>query len=90
MIPELLPVRMLNEMAYCPRLFHLEWVGAEWAPNVYTADGNYQHRRVDEPAGDLSPDDDLLREARAVDMSAPPGPPCISVGSRRRVFCELL
>lgn len=71
MIPELLPVRMLNEMAYCPRLFHLEWVGSEWAPNVYTADGVYQHRRVDQPDGDLAPDDDLLRCARAVEMSAP-------------------
>lgn len=25
-VPDLLPARMLNEYAYCPRLFHLEWV----------------------------------------------------------------
>lgn len=25
--PALLPVRMLNEFVYCPRLFYLEWVG---------------------------------------------------------------
>ena len=25
-IPELVPARMLNEYAYCPRLAYLEWV----------------------------------------------------------------
>lgn len=25
-VPELIPVRMLNGYAYCPRLFFLEWV----------------------------------------------------------------
>ena len=25
-VPELVPARMLNEYAYCPRLFFLEWV----------------------------------------------------------------
>jgi CRISP-associated protein Cas1 len=24
-VPELVPARMLNEYAYCPRLFFLEW-----------------------------------------------------------------
>ena len=26
----LLPVRMLNEYVYCPRLAYLEWVQGEW------------------------------------------------------------
>ncbi len=43
----LLPVRMLNEYAYCPRLFHLMHVEGRWADNVYTIDGRHVHRRVD-------------------------------------------
>lgn len=45
--PELLPVRMLNEYAYCPRLFHLMHVEGRWADNVYTEEGREVHRRVD-------------------------------------------
>lgn len=43
----LLPVRMLNEFAYCPRLYHLMHVEGRWADNHYTVDGKYVHRRVD-------------------------------------------
>ena len=45
--PDLLPVRMLNEFAYCPRLFHLMHVEGRWADNVYTVQGKAAHRRVD-------------------------------------------
>ncbi len=45
--PDLLPVRMLNEYVYCPRLFHLMHVEARWADNVYTVEGKAVHRRVD-------------------------------------------
>ncbi|MGQ0814776.1 MAG: CRISPR-associated endonuclease Cas4g/Cas1g [Gemmatimonadota bacterium] len=44
---DLLPVRMLNEYAYCPRLFHLMHVEGRWAENVYTEEGHEVHRRVD-------------------------------------------
>lgn len=44
---DLLPVRMLNEYAYCPRLFHLMHVDGRWADNVYTVEGRNAHRRVD-------------------------------------------
>lgn len=44
----LLPVRMLNEYAYCPRLFHLMHVEGRWADNVYTVEGKVAHRRVDQ------------------------------------------
>ena len=39
----LVPVRMVNEFVYCPRLAFLEWVDSEWAdsgdtePDVPTA-----------------------------------------------------
>ncbi len=44
---DLLPVRMLNEHAYCPRLFHLMHVQGRWADNAYTQEGRNVHRRVD-------------------------------------------
>jgi CRISP-associated protein Cas1 len=43
----LLPVRMLNEFVYCPRLFHFMHVEQQWADNVFTAEGHEVHRRVD-------------------------------------------
>lgn len=53
MIPELVPARMLNEYAYCPRLFYLEWVQGEWADSADTEDGRFKHRRVDKVGGSL-------------------------------------
>lgn len=51
---DLLPLRMLNEHVYCPRLFALEWLHGEWEENAYTLDGSRVHRRVDQPSpGDL-------------------------------------
>jgi CRISPR-associated protein Cas4 len=47
MSPHLLPVRMLNEYAYCPRLFALEWPNQEWAESADTVEGTTVHRRVD-------------------------------------------
>jgi CRISPR-associated protein Cas1 len=38
---------MLNEYAYCPRLFHLMHVEGRWADNVYTVDGRNVHARAD-------------------------------------------
>mgnify|MGYP001233720780 CR=1 FL=1 len=52
-VPDLLPARMLNEYAYCPRLFYLEWVEAEWADSADTEEGRLRHRRVDLEQGSL-------------------------------------
>lgn len=49
----LLPVRMINEYEYCPRLAYLEWVQGEWADSADTVEGRYRHRRVDKPSGKL-------------------------------------
>jgi hypothetical protein len=49
-VPDLVPVRMLNEFAYCPRLAYLEWVQGEWAHNLETLEGRFGHRRVDKPS----------------------------------------
>ena len=53
--PDLLPVRMLNEYAYCPRLFHLMHVEGRWEDNAYTVQGRVKHRRVDR-LDDVLPD----------------------------------
>lgn len=50
---ELVPARMLNEYAYCPRLFYLEWVQGEWVDSADTEEGKFRHRRVDEEKGAL-------------------------------------
>lgn len=52
-LPDLVPARMVNEYAYCPRLAYLEWVQGEFADSVDTVEGRFQHRRVDHPTGRL-------------------------------------
>jgi CRISPR-associated protein Cas1 len=71
-VPELVPARMVNEFAYCPRLFHLEWVQSRWASNDDTAEGTLAHRAVDHPAGRIPlPDDEgEVRRARSVSLSS--------------------
>ncbi len=51
-VPDLVPARMLNEFAYCPRLAYLMWVEREWADNVETLEGKHAHRRVDREPGE--------------------------------------
>lgn len=46
--PPLIPVRMLNEYVYCPRLAYLEWADGEFADNAYTLEGRARHTRVDQ------------------------------------------
>lgn len=42
-----IPVRMVNEYVYCPRLAYLEWVAAEWDDSAETVHGRHVHGRVD-------------------------------------------
>jgi len=72
--PELVPARMLNEHAYCPRLAYLEWVQGDFADNADTIDGQFQHRVVNVEAGPLPEPDEPAAErvhARSVMLSAP-------------------
>lgn len=59
-----IPVRMLNEHVYCPRLAYLEWVQGEWADSADTVDGRHKHKRVDKRAGNL-PDAKTAEEENA-------------------------
>jgi hypothetical protein len=70
-VPELVPARMLNEAAYCPRLFFLEWVDRLWAPSSDTAEGDRQHRRVDAGGGAVPlPSEGEVKAARSVELSS--------------------
>lgn len=72
---DLIPVRMLNEVMYCPRLCHIEWVQGQFADNADTAQGRLVHRAVDNlpahrrqqkrPAGEDPP-----QRVRSVEMSS--------------------
>ena len=69
---ELVPARMLNEFAYCPRLSYLEWVQGEFEHSEDTLDGRFQHRRVDRPSGNLpdpGSEDPTVIHARSVLLS---------------------
>jgi len=71
-VPDLVPVRMLNEFVYCPRLFYLEWVQGEWADNALTEDGRFVHRRADAAGGSVAaPGEERDFKARSVAASAP-------------------
>jgi len=67
---------MINEVLYCERLLYLEYVQGEWADNVFTADGQAVHRRVNEkeralrPAPDVEAADERPYVARSVWLSS--------------------
>lgn len=70
---DLLPVRMLNEFVYCPRLAYLEWTDQEFAASADTLDGTIRHRRVDKPSGSL-PEEPVEHQpihARSVALGSP-------------------
>jgi CRISPR-associated protein Cas1 len=46
---DLIPVRALNQVTYCRRLYYLEYVEAVMPTNEHVEDGIFQHRRVDDP-----------------------------------------
>ena len=76
-LPDLIPVRMLNEYTYCPRLCFLEWVEQEWEDNEWTLDGTHQHRRVDRPSASFPAAEEVPEDghetihARSIQISAP-------------------
>lgn len=61
---EQIPARMVNEYAYCPRLFYLEHVQQEWAHSADTLDGRFVHRRVDQEKGSVPAAADLSDQVK--------------------------
>jgi len=50
---------MLNELVYCQRLFHLEWVDGRWAHNDDTVQGSVAHDATDRRSGRMpAPDEE--------------------------------
>jgi CRISPR-associated protein Cas1 len=74
---DLIPVRMLNEYTYCPRLAYIEWVQGEFTDNLDTKQGTFGHRNVDKestkpvPDGAQSQTEDRELTARSLTLSAP-------------------
>lgn len=68
----LIPVRMVNEYVYCPRLAYLMWVQAEWADSADTVEGRVKHKRVDSGGGKLpeAPEEGDRVHARSVSLSS--------------------
>ena len=52
-----IPVRALNQVTYCPRLYYLQYVDAVVPVNEHVEGGLFDHRRVDSP--------DLAQKPRA-------------------------
>ena len=71
-LPDYLPARMVNEFAYCPRLFFYEWVDGLFAESVDTVEGAVQHKRVDAKATALPASADLPQSihSRSVTLSS--------------------
>jgi CRISPR-associated protein Cas1 len=59
---DLLPVRMLTEYVYCPRLGYLEYAQGEFVDNAYTLDGTEKHKTVNEEKGALPDADQTLQD----------------------------
>jgi CRISP-associated protein Cas1 len=62
-----LPARMINEAAYCPRLFYLMHVEGQFAHNAETVDGETVHRRVDQKTDALAAPATLTQLTLALD-----------------------
>lgn len=54
-----IPIRMLNELQYCERLFHIMHVQGLFEENVDTVEGTAQHRKAERRrrSGEMAPDD---------------------------------
>ncbi len=48
-VADTIPARALNQVSYCPRLYHLEYVDSVMPTNEYVEDGLFRHRRVNDP-----------------------------------------
>lgn len=68
---DLIPVRALNQVDYCPRLYYLQYVEGLMQINEFVEDGAWQHRRVNDPelAGKTRRDGDAL-QTRSVALSS--------------------
>src|SRR5438876_91526 len=64
---DLIPVRALNQVTYCPRLYYLQYVDCVMPTNEHVEGGLFDHRRVNDPdlAGRTRKDGDTGRTRSA-------------------------
>ena len=65
------PVRALNQVTYCPRLYYLQYVDCVMPTNEHVEGGLFDHRRVDDPGlkGKPRTEGDAVR-SRGVPLSS--------------------
>ncbi len=63
MLPETIPLSLLNALEYCPRRFHYEFVQGEMLINEFVLEGTLQHQRADTP-GQHTIENDGIRTSR--------------------------
>ncbi len=70
-LPNYLPARMLNEFAYCPRLFFYEWVEAIFAHSVDTVEGALRHEKLETKSDPMpAPEQEASIHSRSVMLSS--------------------
>ena len=68
---DLIPVRALNQVTYCPRLYFLEYVEGVMPTNEHVEGGLFQHRRVNDPdLENKTRKDGDTRRTRSVSLSS--------------------
>lgn len=80
---DLIPVRMCNELVYCPRLFHLEHVQGIFLHSADTIEGSGQHERARKRGVRLRVVDDTPVDPAAVDQLFALLPRRLSLASER-------
>src|SRR5437899_78280 len=68
---QLIPVRALNQVTYCPRLYYLQYVDAVVPVNEHIEGGLFDHRRVNDPdLANRTRKDGDTRSTRSVAISS--------------------
>ncbi len=67
---DFIPVRMLNEYVYCPRLCYIEWIQGDFVENKYTLEGTKVHKNVDKEKGDVGDDEQEEFEIKSMKISS--------------------
>ncbi len=62
---QFIPVRMLNEYRYCPRLAYIEFVDGDFVDNEHTIEGSRRHESVDDEKGRLPGPDEVFGDFKA-------------------------
>lgn len=70
-LSDLIPIRALNQVTYCQRLYYLEYVESVMPINEHVEDGLFQHRRVDDSSLQHRPrKDGVVLHTRSVQVSS--------------------